>query len=104
MARTFRRRSPGLIQAIERNNANDNTVQAFRSPEYISRFGRHDAAILRGQDGAIKMDKCQDANIDNDGGFKLNGHDWTYFKNNTREVRRKRREAGKNQIRNALRD
>ena len=104
MARTYRRRDPGLIQAIRRNIANDDTIHAFRSAEYINRYGRHDAAILRGQDGAICMDKCQDANIDNHGGFKLNGHDWTYFKNNTREVRRKRREAGKNYIRAALRD
>lgn len=104
MARTYRRRDPGLVQAIKRNHANDNTVQAFRSPEYKARYGRHDEAILRGQDGAIKMDKCQDANIDGAGGFKLNGHDWTYFKNNTREVRRKRREAGKKQIRRGLED
>lgn len=102
MARTYRRRDPSLIKAIHRNIANDDTVQAFRSAEYINRYGRHDAAILRGQDGAIKMDKCQDANIDSEGGFKLNGHDWTYFKNNTREVRRKRREAGKHQIRSQL--
>lgn len=102
MARTYRRRDPSLVAAIHRNHAIDKTVQAFRSPQYINRYGRHDAAILRGQDGAIKMDKCQDANIDNDGGFKLNGHDWTYFKNNTREVRRKRREAGKLEIRSQL--
>lgn len=102
MARTYRRRDPGLIKSIKRNIANDETVQAFRSPEYINRYGRHDAAILRGQDGGIKMDKCQTATIDNEGGFKLNGHDWTYFKNNTREVRRKRREAGKKIIQRAL--
>lgn len=102
MARTYRRRDPGLVKAIRRNIANDETVQAFRTPEYINRYHRHDAAILRGQDGAIKMDKCQDANIDGEGGFKLNGHDWTYFKNNTREVRRKRREAGKLAIRSQL--
>lgn len=102
MARTYRRRDPSLIAAIRRNAHIDETVQAYRSPEYINRFGRHDAAILRGQDGAIKMDKCQDATIDNEGGFKLNGHDWTYFKNNTREVRRKRRNAGKLEIRNQL--
>ncbi len=102
MARTYRRRDPSLISAIKRNRHIDTTVQAFRCEN--SRYGRHDLAILRGQDGAIKMDKCQDANIDNDGGFKLNGHDWTYFKNNTREVRRKRREAGKKQINRSLMD
>lgn len=100
MARTYRQRDPGLLQAIRRNRHNDTTVQAWRPAN--SKYSRHDLAVLRGQDGAIKMDKCQDANIDNDGGFKLNGHDWIYFKNNTREVRRKRREAGKKQISRAL--
>ena len=100
MSRTYRRRDPSLISAIKRNNHIDTTVQAWRPAN--SRYGRHDLAILRGQDGAIKMDKCQDAQIDNEGGFKLNGHDWTYFKNNTREVRRKRRNAGKLSIRSQL--
>lgn len=100
MSRTYRKRDVGLINAIKRNRHTDTTVQAWRAEN--SRFGRHDLAILRGQDGAIKMDKCQDANIDSEGGFKLNGHDWTYFKNNTREVRRKRRNAGKLAIRSQM--
>ena len=104
MSRTRRRRDPGLVKAIKRNAHLDTTVQAFRSENWQKRYGRQDAAILRGDDGAIRMDKCQTATIDSEGGFKLNGHDYTYSKNNTREVRRRRRSAGKHQLRRQLED
>lgn len=102
MSRTHRRRDPGLVKAIKRNLHIDNTVQSFRSESYRNRYSRQDAAILRGDDGAIQMSKCQTATIDGEGGFKLNGHDYTYRKNTTREVRRRRRAAGKNLIRRQL--
>jgi len=104
MARTYRRRDPSLIQAIERNRHTDTTVQAWRDPAYIGRYGRHDLAILRGQDGAIQMDKCQTATIDNEGGYKLNGHDYIYSKHQVREPKKKLRAAGKYMIRNQLQD
>lgn len=103
MARTYRRRDPGLVKAIKDRMRSVEDGSCRWTERDLRRYFGSDPAILRGQDGAIKMDKCQDANIDNEGGFKLNGHDWTYFKNNTREVRRKRREAGKNHIRSSLR-
>lgn len=104
MARTHRRRDPGLVKSIKDRMHDVETGNCRFSERDLRRYFGSDPAILRGQDGAIKMDKCQDANIDSEGGFKLNGHDWTYFKNNTREVRRKRREAGKAQIRSQLVD
>jgi len=102
MARTYRRRDPGLVKAIKRNAHIDTTVQAYRSSDYINRFSRHNAAILRGQDGAIQMDKCQTASIDSEGGFKLNGHDYIYRKSKVKEPHRKLRQAGKNLIRRHL--
>lgn len=104
MSRTGRRRDPGLVKSIKRNAQIDATVQSFRSEAYQKRYQRQNDAILRGDDGAIQMSKCQTATIDGEGGFKLNGHDYTYRKNNTREVRRRRRNAGKNLMRRQLED
>jgi hypothetical protein len=95
MARTYRNRDAGLIKAIHRNRQRDAAgLWAWR--------GRKDDAILRGQDGAIQMDKCQTATIDNEGGFKLNGHDYIYRKSQVKEPQRKQRQAGKNIIRRSL--
>lgn len=100
MARTFRNRCPKLLQSIERNRHVDTTVQAWRAPN--SKYGRHDLAVLRRQDGAIQMDKCQTATIDNEGGYRLNNHDYIYSKNRVTEPDKKRRSAGKMLIRRAL--
>lgn len=100
MARTFRHRSPKLLNAIRRNRHTDTTVHAWRDPN--SKYGRHDLAVLRGQDGAIPGDKCQTATIDGEGGYRLNNHDYIYSKNRVSEPDKKRRSAGKILIRRAL--
>jgi len=97
MARTYRNRDVGLVKAIHRNRQRANAgLWAWN--------GRRDDAILRGQDGAIQMDKCQTASIDSEGGFKLNGHDYIYRKSKVKEPHRKLRQAGKNLIRRHLED
>jgi hypothetical protein len=102
MGKTVRNRCPKLLAAIRRNLHIDTTVQSWRDDRYKSRYGRHDEAILRGQDGAIQMDKCQTATIDSEGGYKLNGHDYIYSKNSVTEPKRKARAAGKALIRSQL--
>ena len=102
MARTRRKSCPKLLQSIRRNQHIDTTEQAWSSS--LSRYRRHDAAILRGQDGAIIHDKCQTASIDSEGGYKLNGHNWLYRKKLATDQRGKMRAAGKNAVRRQLED
>lgn len=97
MARTYRRRDPGLVKAIHRNRQR-------RADGLFGWEGRHTDGILRGQDGAIKTDKCQTAYIDSEGGYKLNNRCYIYSKNQVNKPARRQRQAGKNIIRRQLED
>ena len=91
MSRTIRKNCPKLIKSIHRNRQRDAAgLWAWGTNK--------DDAILRGQDGAIRYDKCQTANVDNEGGYKLNNHDYIYSKNRVTEPARKQRQAGKHLI------
>ena len=57
MSRTIRKNSPKLIHSIHRNRALDtHGLWSWKT--------RKDDKILRGQDGAIRYDKCQPADLD----------------------------------------
>jgi hypothetical protein len=95
MARTYRKNDPKLVANIRRN-------RELKDAGLWSWDGRHDDAILRGQDGAIIYDKCQTATVDNEGGYKLNDHSYIYHKSKVKEPQKKLRTAGKNLIRSQL--
>lgn len=97
MARTYRRRDPGLVKAIHRNRQR-------RADGLFGWEGRHTDGILRGQDGAIKTDKCQTAYIDSEGGYKLNNRCYIYSKSRVSQPQRKLRRAGKAAIARQLED
>lgn len=103
MARTYRQRAPGLVKAIKDRMHDIETGNSVWDERDLRRYFSNDPAILRGQDGAIRMDKCVDANIDREGAFKLDGRQgFTYRKNNVREIKKKQRTTNKIIIRNQL--
>lgn len=61
------------------------------SDGYIRRARR----VLRGNDGAIRSDKCQTAQIDAEGGYKLDTWSECPSKHHGKEAKRKLRRAGK---------
>lgn len=95
MSRTIRKNNPKLVRAILRNRAEDATVQAWRPSNANHRWNRHNDAILRGQDGVVRSDKCQTAQIDSEGGYKLDTWSECHSKHHGKEATRKLRLAGK---------
>lgn len=88
MSRTIRKNSPKLINSIHRNRGLDAAgLWAWRT--------RDENKILRGQDGARRYDKCQTADLDNEGGIKLDGSSIVASKGRSTEPTRKARRAGK---------
>ena len=88
MSRTIRKNSPKLINSIHRNRALDtHGLWSWKT--------RKDDKILRGQDGAIRYDKCQTSDLDNEGGVKLDNSSYVYTKSRVTEPARKARRAGK---------
>lgn len=88
MARTIRKNDPKLIGSIRRNRA----LEAAGMWSWTIRAADK---ILRGQDGAIRYDKCQTADLDNEGGVKLDRSSVIYSKGRSAEPKRKLRRAGK---------
>ena len=88
MSRTIRKNSPKLLKNIRRN-------RALEGHGLWSWHGRSDDKVLRGQDGAIRYDKCQTADLDGEGGIKLDGSSVVYSKGRSNEPTRKARRAGK---------
>lgn len=54
MARTIRSVNERLMNAIKRNQQRDQSEHAPLLSSRVARMNRRDAAILRGQDGAIR--------------------------------------------------
>lgn len=98
MSRTIRKNNPKLVRSILRNRAEDATVQAWRPSNLNHRWNRHNDALLRGQDGVVRSDKCQTAQIDSEGGYKLDTSSECHTKHHGREAKRKLRRTGKIQI------
>jgi hypothetical protein len=71
------------------------SARALTEGDHTDRFLRFAGRVLRGNDGAIHSDKCQTAQIDSEGGFKLDTWSECPGKKNGREAIRKYRRAGK---------
>lgn len=63
---------------------------------------RRTQAILRGDDGRIRYDKCRSAKTDNEGGYKLNT--WDESQNKRNDCHRQRRKTDKIITRRQLED
>ena len=95
MSRTIRKNNPKLVRAILRNRTLEDTVHDWRPGNYNPLWDRHSDAILRGQDGVVRSDKCQTAQIDSEGGYKLDTWSECHSKHHGKEATRKLRRAGK---------
>jgi hypothetical protein len=71
------------------------STRALQDTGGSDRGRRFAARVLRGDDGAIRSNKCQTAHIDSEGGFKLDTWSECPGKKNGREAKRRSRQAGK---------
>jgi len=83
MARTFRKLSPGSARWANRLLEDENPLNVRRGQRLKKGAASHSS------------DKCGTAQVDSEGGFKLDTWTETARKRNAQEVTRRRRRAGK---------
>lgn len=70
-------------------------ARVLAEDDHSPRFRRMASRVVNGRDGAIRSNKCQTAQIDSEGGFKLDTWSECLGKSSGREATRKARRAGK---------
>lgn len=103
MSRTVRRHHARTVRWARREKEGRSWSGEFHAFEDNSDMSkRRTLAILRGDDGRIRYDKCAGAVSDNEGNWKLNTWDESPSKHN--DAHRHRRRADKKLIRRQLED
>lgn len=94
MARTFRKHDERVRRNARRTVEGESWNGRFYPfEETHPNCQRRTKAILRGDDGRIRYDKCRSAKTDSEGGYKLNTWDEAQHKRN--DCHRQRRKTDK---------